>query len=160
MAEKKQKAAKPAKRKMSFKNKFLLLIFFAAAIYFIKQGVIVMLIGLLPAFVATLVDTTPDRSWTKTVFCFNLAGLMPSLVEMVFAPNIGLATIQAVMGDPFMWLLAYGSAGLGWCVIWASPRLMEHFLVFYYRKCVDRHQAKLVKIDEEWNVSGSLNDKG
>lgn len=153
--DKKQKKTNSTKKKLSFKTKLLLFILSVAGIFFLKQGFVLLLVGMVPAAVAMLVDTTSTRAWTKTVASFNLAGLMPTLVEMAISQGNNLALLQEKMGDPMLWFLAYGSAGIGWIVIWICPRIMEKILRVYYRYCAERHQGKLAKIDAEWGISDS-----
>lgn len=145
-------ANKPKKKnKLSFKAKFMLLISLVGSIFLFQQSTVLLLIGLLPSFVALIVDTTATKSWTKTVFCFNLAGIMPTMADIIFT-STGNA-LESRINDMNMWLMAYSAAGAAWVFIWLGPRIAHAWLSVYAENSIERHLAKMKQIDDEWNVS-------
>ncbi len=149
--EKKATAQKNEKPKMSFKAKFLLFLGMIACIYFFRQNTVLLLIGLLPSIVALFVDQTPFRSWTKTVFCFNLSGMLPTMITILFTSKA--TSLSGHVGDMNMWLLAYSAAALAWIVIWVAPRLTHQWIKINTAYTIERHLSKIAKLDEEWNIS-------
>lgn len=88
-----------------------------AGIVLLNVGFIFLLLGFLPTVVAYFVDETPHRDLYKTVRASNLAGMLPTLAEMTKSHYPG-AALQVAMSDPKTWLMVYGSAALGWGLIW------------------------------------------
>lgn len=149
----KEKAEKTApKNKLSIKSKLLLFLALAGCIFMFRQSTVLLLIGLLPALVALIVDTTSSRAWAKTVFCFNLAGIMPTMAEIFFTGSGG--NLDRI-GDMNMWLMAYSAAGAAWLIIWLSPIIAGFWLDIYADYRIERHSAKMAQLDEEWNIGNS-----
>jgi uncharacterized membrane protein len=142
---------KKKKNKLRFKTKLMLFISLIGSIFLFQQSTVLLLIGLLPAFVALIVDTTATKSWTKTVFCFNLAGIMPTMAEIAFT-STGSA-LQSRISDMNMWLMAYSAAGAAWLFIWLGPHIAHAWLSVYAKQSIDHHLAKMKQIDVEWNIS-------
>lgn len=150
----KTKAAKPTGHKLSGKTKLMLFILLVGSIAILRQSVVMLLIGMLPAIVAIIVDNTHNKAWAKTVFCFNLAGLLPSLLEVYISAGNSMTALQNSMSNMTVWLVAYGAAGAAWVVIWAAPMIAEKFLEAYCKTSIATYKRKIEKLDEEWNVSG------
>lgn len=152
------KKEKPAKTKtgggykLSGKAKFLMMLGTIGSIILLQQSTVMLLIGMLPAIVAIIVDNTHGKSWAKTVFCFNLAGLLPALLDVYIGDGNTMASLQLHMGDMTMWLTTYGAAGMGWVVIWLSPLIAEQYLQYYYRSCITSCKRKMARLDEEWSI--------
>jgi hypothetical protein len=144
--------AKSSGSKTSGKNKFLFLLCSVGAIAILKQSVVMLLIGMLPAIVAMIVDNTHGKSWAKTVFCFNLAGLLPSLLEVYIGEGNSMNALQTHMSDMGVWLIAYGCAGLAWLVIGICPLISEKFLGYYAQNRIASYQRKMEKLDAEWSI--------
>jgi hypothetical protein len=138
---------------LRFKTKLLLFIGLIGSIVLLKQSTMFMLVGLLPAIVALIVDTTPKKSWAKAVFCFNFAGILPPLLNLVIAEGNSPKALQLYMGDMSLWLQTYSAAGMAWVFIWLNPIIAEKLLRFYHQARIEKHQKKLQQIDEEWNVA-------
>ncbi len=155
--EKQQKSGSKPK-KGGFASKLRLLLLSTIAVLVLQQSVIMLLIGMLPSFVAYIVDNTNSRSWFKTVFCFNLAAMLPYLAELYFDEGNSSAAMQAQMGDFTMWLLIYSSAGLAWVVIWACPKIAAIYLKSYHDLRAQEHRRKFQRLKEEWGINTSLSE--
>ena len=95
----------------------LLIIGCVAGIVLLNVGFIFMLLGFLPTVVAYFVDDTEKKDLYKTVRATNLAGILPSMMELTRHGNPG-AALQIAMSDPSTWLIVYGSAAIGYGLIW------------------------------------------
>ena len=157
-AEKGKDKEKKPKKKGSFKQKLKVFLFVGAAVFFLKQSVIMLMVGLLPAFVAYIVDKTYSNSWFKTVFCFNLAAMLPYIAEVYFEQNNSASAMQAQMGDFFMWFVVYLSAGFAWVLIWACPQFAMLYLKGYHEYKAEEHRRKFDKLKKEWGIKMSLSD--
>lgn len=156
---KKEKKGKKEKKKGGFVGKLKALFLIAGAIFLLRQSVIMLMVGLLPAFVAYIVDTTNGKSWFKTVFCFNLAGLLPYLAEVYFEKGNSASAMQSQMGDFTMWLVVYLSAGLAWVFIWLCPKVALLCLRGYHEYKAEEHTKKFERLKKEWGITLSLSDQ-
>ena len=79
--------------------------------------VVLVVISLLPSGVAMIVDRRPRKFASKTVTCFNFAGLLPAMFDTFMASDPDVAA-QQQLADPYIWLMIYGFAGFGWLVVY------------------------------------------
>ncbi len=86
-------------------------------IVLLNVGFIFLLLGFLPTLVAYFVDETPRKDLYKTVRATNLAGMLPALAAMTKTSYPG-ASLQIAMSNPNTWMMVYGSAAIGWVLIW------------------------------------------
>jgi hypothetical protein len=121
------------------------------AIIAIQFAFLFILLAMLPAIMAWFMDRTPDRSAFKTVFSCNLAGLLPSIMPIIKqAGSMKYQNIAGVMGDPKIWLMIYGGAAAGWCLVFLC-RLIANLVITvrteYHILGLERMQKKLAA---EW----------
>ena len=145
------KNAKP-KRKLGWRMKLMLFIFVVGAIILLKQSCILLLIGMLPAIVAMIVDDTATLAWFKTVFCFNLSGILPFIADLYQQGN-SLSSMQQLVSSFDMWLVVYCAAGAGWLTVWLCGKVSHWLVRLYTQGRIDNHQRKIEKIDKEWSIS-------
>jgi hypothetical protein len=98
-------------------QQLLLIISCIAGIVLLNVGFIFLLLGFLPTVVAHFVDDTPNKDLYKTVRATNIAGILPTLITISKTSDPG-ASMQVAMSDPGTWLVVYGSAALGYLLIW------------------------------------------
>jgi hypothetical protein len=111
--------------------------------------------GLLPTFVAALVDRHRGRYLARAVAATNLAGLVLPVLELLRL-GVSLAGIAHILGLPYIWLVMYGAAGMGWLLNLAMPSLAR--VIVDLRADQLQHQLELRTADlvKEWGeeVSG------
>lgn len=90
-------------------------------------SLIVLSVCLLPTLGAYVADRYRDKSLAITVGLLNLCGALPALWELWSQGQTTLAA-RAVLGDVFLWLLAYGAAGVGWLLFMMMPPLVTTYL--------------------------------
>lgn len=83
---------------------------------------ILVVVGMLPTIAAAIADRHRARYLARSVAALNLAGLVAPVVELLHV-GMSLAGVQHVLGLPFMWLIMYGTAALGWLLDWAMPSM-------------------------------------
>jgi len=140
------------KKKGSFKSKLLWFIAIIVCFALLRQTMMFMLLGMLPTLVIKFTDATEDNMWFKTIFCFNLAGIFPYLLELVTVHQNSIKAIQAQMTDSTMWLVVYGSAAVGYAAMWVCPIVTEFFLRIISSKRSTNHRKKLNRLHDEWGV--------
>lgn len=131
----------------------LLIIVSLMLIVMLQFGFIFLLLALLPSIAAYFVDTDPSRPAFRTVFAANLAATLPSLTPM-FKSGLKFKhyEVGGIIGDPKVWMLIYGSAAAGWCIIFICRQIARTMLAFQYEfraASLERAQARLV---DEWGT--------
>lgn len=129
----------------------LLILLSFVAVVLLKMGFIFVLLALLPSVAAYYIDNDPRVPIFKTVLACNCASLLPVIYPMLKAAMaFERFNSFAVMTDPFNWLVAYGGAALGWCLIFLC-RFVAHFMVVlaydYQIRSLEQNQKQLLK---EW----------
>lgn len=140
------------KKKGSLKSKLLWLFGMIAVFALIRQTGMLLIIGMLPTLALKFIDNTEDRLWFKTVFCFNLAGIYPYIIEIVMVHNNSMKALQAQMADSFMWLVVYGAAASGYVAMWFFPIATEFTTRILNVSRIERHQKKIIALNKEWGV--------
>jgi hypothetical protein len=99
--------------------------------------------------VARIVDSSPSRHLTFTVFGLNLVGAL-YFVHRVLSTGNSVEAAALSLQDVFGWLAALGGAGCGWLLFMALPSIIatmaEAQSALRLRR-VHRDQAQLIK---EW----------
>lgn len=129
----------------------LVLTVLSAVLIFLGLTYIVglIVIGLMPAVVANVVEKRNRRFASKAVSAFNLAGILPFFFKLGGTPNPNLAA-KEMISDPYVWLMIYGFATFGWVLIQVLPQLTLLILLVrseYTIKKLKNYQEELVK---EW----------
>lgn len=129
----------------------ILLTTFASSLIFLgfTYVVVLFLVSLLPGVVASVVDRRPRKYASKTVLCFNVAGLLPACMDVIMSANPD-ATAQQQLADPFIWLMVYGFAAFGWLVVYVIPQMVFLFLVVRSDHTVAKLEGRRKELIEEW----------
>lgn len=143
---------KKKKRKGRLRSRLLWLLTFIAIFALLRQTTMLLLVGMLPTLVVKFIDDSEEQFWFKTVLCFNLAGVYPYVIDVVLVHENSLKSLQAQMADSFMWLSAYGSAAVGYAVMWFCPVMTEFFMRVFNTRRIKRHHKKLLRLHQEWGV--------
>lgn len=117
-------------------------------VYFMHPFLIVALAGMIPTFVAYIVDGRPQRYAARTVGYMNFAGAM--MVGMdIWADNTWQQSLE-ILSQPTNWLIMFGCAAVGWIFYYASPPIVYAYLTVandMKLKQLQKEQRDLVK---EW----------
>lgn len=119
----------------------------SAAIF--KMGVFLLFVGMLPAIVAYETDHTKFKFLSSTVAAFNFAGVFPDMMQ-VFIEGGTIEILKIKLLDPYVWLVMYGSAALGWCMVWVSPMIASTTLEGIYSGRILHLEGLQKKAEEEW----------
>lgn len=159
MANKKQEKAKAAltkgkkgKKQVSWRSRIVTFLLIAAAVVLLQQTIIMVVIGMLPAIVAYIVDDTRSRAWSKVVTACNMAGMLPFVVDLYFVSGNSTVAMQQQMSSLFMWMVVYGSAGIAWVLIWGMPKVALFFYRIFHAYRIDEHKKALRKLRREWGM--------
>ena len=140
------------------KRRFRLLIpvFIIGAIFF-KMSFIFLFFGMLPSMAAYVVDHDKRKYVCSTVAALNFAGVFPFMMD-IFKQGGSFDTVKAILSDPIIWFIVYGSAGLGWTLIWISPIIAALALDGIYRGRIIHLEIVQKHLEEEWGeeVAGKV----
>ena len=128
MADKKEAAA-PAEDKKESKGKkkggkarfVLLMIIFGAASPFLMPTLLLIVIGMIPTFVALVTDNDRQRSSTTAVGAMNIAGITPFVIDL-WTKGQTMPNVFQILSNPTTWLIMLGAAGIGKLIVFAVPQ--------------------------------------
>ncbi|MEZ5830513.1 MAG: hypothetical protein R3D05_04995 [Dongiaceae bacterium] len=140
----------------AFKPALLLVLLLPVAILMAPMA-IVLVAALVPSAVARIVDASPGRYLTWTVFSLNLVGALYFVHELLTLGNT-LDAVAVVLQDAIGWLAAFSGAGCGWLLFLGTPpivaKMAEAQSALRLRR-VHRDQAQLTS---EWGEVVSAKD--
>ena len=154
---KKVKKGKAGKKKGSGLGSTFLIMVSLAALFFMKTSFLFFIIGMLPSIVVYYSDRTPKRRLSKTVFYCNMAGVASYTVDLVYSGN-SLDMFIATISQPMNWLIIYGSAAIGWVLVWFCPIMSELVIDGFQKGKVMQLENSQKKLIEEWGTEVQKRD--
>lgn len=112
-------------------------------------SVVVIIFGLLPTFVALLVDRTHQRFATFCVGAMNFAGVFPYLLDLWMGSNSMSRAID-IMTDVFTLFIMYGAAAFGWILFSVTPPIVVNVLSMLSQRRIDKLRETQKKLITEW----------
>jgi len=110
---------------------------------------ILMLSGLIPTMVATVLDRYRAKYLTRSVGFMNLAGLTPLIVQL-WSNGLTMDSVAAILSRPISWLMMYGAAGIGWVLFLGMPSLARVFVDIRADQLQRDLKARAGHLVEEW----------
>ncbi len=110
---------------------------------------ILLLSGLVPTMVATVVDRYRAKYLTRTVGFMNVAGLTPLIVQL-WTNGLTMDAAAAILSRPVNWLMMYGAAGIGWMLFLGMPSLARVFVDIRADQLQRDLRARAKHLVEEW----------
>ena len=89
---------------------------------------VVLLVGMIPTIVATIVDRTKGKMRAMTVGAINFAGCTPFLVE-IFKKGSDISTAISYIIQPRTIVVMYMAAGMGYLIDWAMTGIVSAIMV-------------------------------
>jgi 1,4-dihydroxy-2-naphthoate octaprenyltransferase len=141
-------------------TKALIILTVVGLLVFTLPTVLVLLVGMIPSFIAYATDRRKEKYKTLSVGCLNFLGTLP-LLAMLWTKDHSFDMAFTLFADPFSWLMVLGAAATGWTVFLIAPSVVAMFLSARIEMSVDRLKKRQTKLVEEWGngVSGN-EDKG
>jgi len=129
----------------------LTIIALMASAVILQFGFIFLLLAILPTIVIFFTDNSPGKSAFKVVGSCNFAATLPYLAPIIHVGrHFGHYDISFLLSNMTAWLIIYGAAAGGWCLIFLC-RVIANFIVIlvyeYSRTALESVQTQLV---EEW----------
>ncbi len=147
-------ARAPVKRKRkAAKNRgtgrFFLLLVLGAVLSIATPATVILAIGLMPTFVAYLVDREPEGYASVAVGGLNFAALIPFLLTFWSGPHT-LNSALAIIVNVETLVVVYAAAGAGWVIYFAMPTVAFVYLKFSIDSRVQRMQREQAQLLKEW----------
>jgi hypothetical protein len=110
---------------------------------------LVLAVCLLPTLGAYIADRQRDKLLSVTVGLLNFCGALPAL-GAVWTKGQTMYAAGEVLGDVFLWLVAYGAAGIGWLIYMMMPPLVTAYYTITTKARIDELRKRQDKLIETW----------
>lgn len=124
---------------------------FAAMILLLVSmaSLVLVVFGMLPTFVALLIDRSAQRFAFYSVLAMNFAGVFPFLLDLWMGSNSMSMAVDSLT-DVFSLFTMYGCAALGWIFYAITPPIVTTGMTFIAQRRVAILRAKQKKLLAEW----------
>jgi hypothetical protein len=116
----------------------LILLFPFAAV--LLPTTLLFFIMMAPTWVAYITDRSREKQLAIAVGMLNFAGTLPAIIDL-WTRGQNHQTAMNMIGDVFVWVIAYGAAFAGWLIFAFMPTVVGS----YYRMTTDTRIKGLVK---------------
>jgi len=113
--------ARRGKKQTSIVSNLIYTMVIIGLLFGLLPTALVLVVGGLPTLVAVVVDRHRRHYLSRCVGFFNFAGVAPYLVK-IWTHHTVLAAMQ-MLTDPFVWLVMYGAAAIGWIIYLSAPSI-------------------------------------
>jgi len=125
---------------------------------FAMPTVMLLFFGMLPSFVAYIIDRAPEKYSTFCVAAMNFTGLFPYMLDLWVGSHTILAAIDTLT-NVFALFIIYGSAGFGWFIFTSIPPVMSSVFSAFNQKRVASLRARQRTLIGEWGEGVAHKDK-
>jgi hypothetical protein len=149
-------AKKKNKKSFGWRGQILLIMSLLTAVLF-SAVAIVLAVGMVPTFVAAIVDRSEGRIRALTVGAINFAGCTPFIVE-VFKKGNNIETAISYIIQPRTIVVMYFAAAMGYLIDWAMTGIVSSILVSKTKKRLKDIQKDQKDLIERWGpeVTGTM----
>lgn len=130
--------ARPRRPGLWAKMVALVILFPFAAVLLPTTLVFFMMMA--PTWVAYITDRSRDKHLALTVGMLNFAGTLPAIIEL-WSRGQSHQMAMLLVGDVYVWAVAYGAAVAGWGIFGVMPSVVGGF----YRMTTESRIKGLVK---------------
>jgi hypothetical protein len=116
---------------------------------FFPPATLVILLGMIPTYVAWMSDRTRGKLIGIIVACANIATLMPILLRLWDRGNT-LEIAVSVLASPYSWIVILGGTGVGWILAQIFPLMVVGIISARDKGRLDRTRARQKQLIEEW----------
>lgn len=145
----KKKSKKSAKGRISKKRMLVYIVLVILLALVLSFATLLVLLGMLPTFVARYVDQGADKNHSRVIGACNLAGVLPYLSDVI-KKGITSDLVYDMLFNPQVWLVMYGAAAFGWALVWLFPKAVHFLLEIVQGNSVSMLKAKQQQIVDEW----------
>ena len=147
MAKKKKQKQK---KQSFFSFRWLVVAFFvlASMIMFLPTTFMIA-VGMLPTFVAIVVDKEEGKNKSFTIGAMNLAGVFPYLLGLWTQSN-SMPQAMDYLADPKTIIVIYSAAAVGYLINWSVTMAVSSILVQRSRLRIKRIEEEKLALEERW----------
>ena len=124
-------------------------IFFALMIIVSLPTVILLCVGMLPTFVAVLIDRTDQKFAASSVGGLNFGGVFPYILPLWLEDHSVDAAVNSI-SDIFSLMVMYSGAGFGWLIFLAIPPVITAFITVIDETNLKQLKVVQRQIVDEW----------
>ena len=140
-------------------TKAIIILVVTGLLIFTLPTVMVLMVGMIPTFIAYATDRRKEKYKTVSVGALNFVGVLPLLVTL-WTKDHSFDMGFSVLSDPFNWLMVLGAVSAGWTIFLVAPSIVAMFLTARIELSVDRLKKRQAKLTEEWGDGVSGDRKG
>lgn len=131
----------------------------AVLAWFIKATVIMLICGMLPTFVAFIIDRDRERYATFCVASMNFCGVFPYLLDLWLGDHTIVAAVNSLT-NVFTLFVVFGAAAFGWIMFSSVPPVISSFLSVIAQRRVTILRADQRKLIDEWGEAVAAQVEG
>ncbi len=136
------------KKKIGFKGQLLVVALFLGAFVFLPTT-IMLVVGMLPTFVAGIVDKTKEKVKALTVGFMNFAGCFPFWLEMVTTSHTREVAVGFI-SQPMTLVIMYSAAAMGYMIEWAVTGIVSNVMVQKGERRLDYIDKRFEELERKW----------
>ena len=137
----------------------LWVIFIAIIILTFPETVILLFVGMLPTFVAFIIDRSPQKYLTCCVCAMNITGVFPGIYELWTTQN-NISLALKIVTNIFDLSLMYLSAAIGWFIYSVVPPIIRVFIKVIGQQRINLLRGQQQNLVQEWgkNVANIISE--
>lgn len=149
-------AKRKKKQKGLWKKQVFLIVGILSTVMFSALAVIVA-VGMIPTFVAAIVDQTAGKMRTLTIGAINFAGCAPFMMEVFHKGNNIEIAINYII-QPRTIVVIYFAAAMGYLIDWAMTGIVSSIMVQKSKSRLGDIKKEQGALVERWGqeVTGSI----
>ncbi|MDE2030213.1 MAG: hypothetical protein KGI97_06580 [Alphaproteobacteria bacterium] len=152
MAEAKKAAkgtgGKPKKKGGKAKT-ILIMVALGIATPFMLPTVVLLLIGMIPTYIAFATDDDPQKSGAVSVGAMNFAGVVPFIIQL-WQQGQTIPDAFRILATANDWLIILGAAGIGQLVVYAVPQAIATLTLTHAETRIKHLKKNLETLKEFW----------
>jgi hypothetical protein len=152
-------AAAPDKKPKKKSGKLALLgslVVIGLATTVMMPTMVLLLVGLVPTYVAFATDSDPQKSGAVSVGAMNFAGVVPFVIDL-WNKGQTMGNVFHILGDSNSWLIILGAAGIGQLIVYAIPQALATLTLTSAEARVKHLRKSLDILKESWGTDVSTN---
>jgi|TARA_R110002072_G_scaffold22507_13_gene78997 hypothetical protein len=133
----------------TWKKVIWILLFSVLLLPVLLPTIMILFVSMLPTLVAYVVDRHRDKYLASTVGFINFCGTVPAIAQLWLTGH-NLTNAQKILGDVYLWFVAYGAAGFGWLIYLMMPALVGSYYAVYSRSRLTTLAKQKEELLEFW----------
>ena len=145
-----------SKKKSGKLGFFTIATILAFATPFMMPTVVLLLVALIPTYVALVTDSDPQKSGAVSVGVMNLAGVTPFIVDL-WSKGQTMSNAIRILSESNSWLIILGAAFIGQLIVYAIPQAIATLTLTTAESRVKNLRKNLDTLKESWGPEVASN---